>query len=326
MDHSAVVHSRVDSPLRAVLCVMAGISIFSIQDVIIKSISGAYPVHQIVFVRSLVALVPLLVVAHFDGGLAGLRTRRPWAHLARACVMLGAYTAFYLALAALPLATTVALFFVAPLMITALSHFVLGEKARLRRWIAVGVGFVGVLVITRPDGGTMEPAALLAVLAALFYAVSAIATRRLGATESGASLAFSVTLIYVGLNGLLGLWIGNGSMAEEGHPSLEFLLRAWAMPTWRDLGLMAACGLIAAFGFYFLSQAYRLAQASTVAPFEYVSLPFAALWGYLFWREVPDGETVLGIALIVGSGLYVLHRESLRGRRTAAGRGLRPKI
>jgi len=326
MDQSAVAPSRVDAPVMAVLCVLAGVSVFSIQDVIIKSISGSYPVHQIVFVRSLVALAPLLLIACFDGGLAGLRTRRPVAHLMRACVMLGAYTTFYLALAALPLASAVALFFVAPLMITALSHFVLGEKARLRRWLAVVTGFVGVLVITRPDQGTIDPAALLAVLAALFYTISVIATRRLGATESGASLAFSVTLIYVVLNGLVGLGIGDGSLAQEGHPSLEFLLRAWAMPDWNDFGLMAACGLIAAFGFYFLSQAYRLAQATIVAPFEYVSLPLAAVWGYLFWSEVPDGPTVFGISLIVGSGLYVLHRESLRGRRTTSGRGLRPRV
>lgn len=326
MDHSAVAPSRVDAPVKGVLCVIAGLSIFSIQDVIIKSISGTYPVHEIVFVRSLVALVPLLLIAHFDGGLSQLRTRRPWAHFVRACLMLGAYTFFYLALAALPLATAVALFFVAPLLITALSHFVLGEKSRLRRWLAVATGFIGVLVMTQPNGGAIEPAALFAVLAALFYALSVIATRLLGATESGASLAFSVTVIYVGLNGLLGLWLGGGALAQQGHPSLEFLLRAWAFPGWRDFGLMAACGLIAAFGFYFLSQAYRLAKATSVAPFEYVSLPLAAFWGFLFWNEVPDATTVLGVALIVGSGLYVLHRESVRGRRTAAGRGLRPRV
>jgi S-adenosylmethionine uptake transporter len=180
--------------------------------------------------------------------------------------------------------------------------------------------------MTQPNGGAIEPAALFAVLAALFYALSVIATRLLGATESGASLAFSVTVIYVGLNGLLGLWLGGGALAQEGHPSLEFLLRAWAFPGWRDFWLMAACGLIAAFGFYFLSQAYRLAKATSVAPFEYVSLPLAAFWGFLFWNEVPDATTVLGVALIVGSGLYVLHRESVRGRRIAAGRGLRPRV
>ena len=326
MDHSAVALGRVDAPVKGVLCVIAGISIFSIQDVIIKSISGSYPVHDIVFVRSVVALAPLLLIAHFDGGLSGLRTRRPLAHLLRACAMLASYTTFYLAIVALPLASAVALFFVAPLLITALSHFVLGEKAQLRRWLAVATGFIGVLIMTQPDGSTIEPAALFAVCAALFYALSVMATRRMGATESGASLAFSATLFYVGANGLLGLWLGDGSLAKGGHPSLEFLLRAWVVPTWRDFGLMAVCGLIAAFGFYFLSQAYRLAQATSVAPFEYVGLPLAALWGYLFWSEIPDRATVLGVALIVGSGLYVLHRESVRGRRTAAGRGLRPRV
>lgn len=326
MDHSAVAPSRVDAPVKGVLCVIAGISVFSIQDVIIKSISGSYPVHEIVFFRSFVALPLLLVIAHFDGGLAQLRTRRPWAHILRGCAMLGSYTTYYLAIAALPLAMAVALFFVAPLLITALSHFLLGEKAQLRRWLAVATGFVGVLIMTRPASDAIEPAIFLAVLAALFYAISVIATRRLGATESGASLAFTVTLVYFAANGLLGLWLGDGALARDGHPSLEFLLRAWVFPSWRDLALLAACGLIAAFGFYFLSQAYRVAKATSVAPFEYVGLPLAALWGYLFWSEVPDRTTVLGVALIVGSGLYVLHRESVRGRRTAAGRGLRPRV
>lgn len=326
MAHSTVALGRVDAPVKGVLCVVAGICVFSIQDVIIKSISGGYPVHQIVFVRSLVALVPLLLIAHVDGGLAGLRTRRPWAHMLRGGAMLASYTTYYLAIAALPLAFAVALFFVAPLMITALSHLLLGEKAHLRRWIAVAVGFAGVVIMTRPGGGAIEPAAVLAVSAALFYAVSAILTRRLGATESGTSLAFSATLVYVVANGLLGLWIGNGALAQEGHPSLEFLLRAWMWPSWQDFGLMAVCGLIAAFGFYFLSQAYRLAPATSVAPFEYVGLPLAALWGYLFWSEVPAGTTVLGVVLIVGSGLYVLHRESVRGRRVATGRGLRLRV
>lgn len=326
MDHSAVAPVRVDAPVKGVLCVMAGIAIFSIQDVIIKSISGSYPVHQIVFFRSLVALPLLLVIAQIDGGLPQLRTRRPWAHILRGCAMLGSYTTYYLAIAALPLANAVALFFVAPLMITALSHFVLGEKAQLRRWLAVATGFVGVLVMTRPGGGTLEPAVLLAVLAALFYAISVIATRRLGATESGASLAFSVTLVYAGANGLLGVWLGDGALARDGHASLEFLLRAWLLPDWTDFALMAACGVIAAFGFYFLSQAYRLARATSVAPFEYIGLPLAALWGFLFWREVPDLSTLFGVVLIVGSGLYVLHRESVRGRRVTAGRGLRPRV
>lgn len=326
MAQSTVALGHVDAPLKGVLCVMAGISIFSIQDVIIKSISGAYPVTEIVFVRSLVAVLPLLLIAHLNGGLASLRTRRPWLHVVRGCAMLVSFTTYYLALSALPLAFAVALFFVAPLIITALSSLALGETVQLRRWIAVAIGFVGVVIMTRPDAGAIEPAALLAILAALFYAVSAILTRHLGKTESGASLAFSATLVYLAANAALGLGLGQGGLAQAGHPSVEFLLRAWVWPNWTDLGLMSVCGLVSAFGFFFLSQAYRLAPAPSVAPFEYVGLPLAVLWGYLFWSEIPAATTILGIVLIAGSGLYVLHRESVRGRRVAAGRGLRLRV
>ncbi len=314
MDHSAVAIGRVDAPVKGVLFVIAGISIFSIQDVIIKSISGSYPVHEIVFVRSLVALAPLLLIAHFDGGLARLRTRRPWAHLLRGCAMLVSYTTFYLAIVALPLASAVALFFVAPLLITALSHFVLGEKAQLRRWLAVATGFIGVLIMTQPDGGTIEPAALFAVCAALFYALSVMATRRMGATESGASLAFSATLLYVGANGLLGLWLGDGSLAQGGHPSLEFLLRAWVVPAPADGLIMVATGGLAAIGAYLISQAYRISQAGLIAPFEYIALPLSILWGVVFFGDWPDALGWVGTALIAGAGLYVFYRETIAGR------------
>ena len=163
--------------------------------------------------------------------------------------------------------------------------------------------------MTRPGGGTIEPAIFLAVLAALFYALSVIATRRMGATESGASLAFSVTLVYFAANGLLGLWLGDGSMARGGHPSLEFLLRAWRWPQFEHLGAMALSGVCVAFGGYLLIQAYRFARASTVAPFEYTSLPCAVVVGYLIWNDLPDATGFAGMVLIVGSGLYVLWRE-----------------
>lgn len=326
MAHSAAAWEPVDTPVKGVLFVLAGISIFSLQDVFIKYLSEGYSVFQIVFVRSLVAVGLVLLIARFDGGLSALRTRRPLAHLLRACAMLLAYTLFYLAIAAVPLADAVALFFVAPLFITALSAVILGEAVGRRRWIAVSVGFAGVLVMLRPGDGLIEPAALFAVLAALFYALSQIATRRLGRTERGPALAFYPTVIYIAATALLGLGLGDGALEGQGGASLAFMLRGWPLPGWRDLALMAGCGLIAAFGFYFLSQAYRVAQPTTVAPFEYVALLLAVLWGYLFWHEVPDGLTLLGIALVVGSGLYVLRRETVRGRRIVAGRGLRPRV
>jgi drug/metabolite transporter (DMT)-like permease len=231
--------------------------------------------------------------------------------------MFMAYTCFYLALAAMPLVDTVALTFSSPLFLTALSILILGERASLRRWAAVATGFVGVLVMLRPGSSVFDPAALLAVAGALFYAVGGVQTRRLGGTESASAMAVYTTLFYLVAGGLVGLVAGQGLPAADAglggqpvHASLQFLLRPWGQPTAPDLGLMALLGVIAALGFYLLSQAYRVARVTAVAPFEYLAVPLSVALGYLVWGDVPTGYTIAGATLIVGSGLYVLRRES----------------
>jgi S-adenosylmethionine uptake transporter len=316
----------LDHPVKGIACILTGVSVFSIQDVAIKLLSGGYPVFEIVFVRSLVALPPLVAIAALTGSLGSLRTGRPLVHLLRGLTMFVAYGCYYLSLAALSLAETVSLYFSAPLFLTALSAPLLGERVGLRRWAAVAAGFLGVLIMMRPEAGPATLAAFLAVGAAFAYALSAIMSRRLGATESGVAMAFTASLVYIGAAAAMGLVWGEGRVPAGDNPSLAFLLRAWHWPSGHDFGLMAFCGLIAAVGFYFLAQAYRLAPAATVAPFEYVALPWAVLWGYLFWDDLPERRLAVGIALVIGSGLYVLRREALRGRRVAAGRALRPRL
>lgn len=316
----------LDQPLKGIGCLLAGVSVFSIQDTVIKWMSGSYPVFEIVFVRSIVALLPLLAIAYLDGGISRLRTRRPFAHLLRGFVMFIAYGCYYLALAALSLAETVSLYFSAPLFLTVLSVPLLGEAVGIRRWVAVVVGFLGVLVMMRPEAGAVTPAALLAVGAALAYALSAILARRLGATDSGVTMAFTATLVYIVAAAVAGLVFGAGQAGAGNSPSMAFLVRAWVWPGWGDLALMAFCGLVAAIGFYLLAQAYRLAPAAVVAPFEYVALPWAVLWGYVFWGTLPELPLAAGAALVVASGLYVLRREAARGRKVAVGRALRPRL
>jgi S-adenosylmethionine uptake transporter len=307
---------RLDAPVGGIVLAFAGIFAFSLQDIAIKWISEGYPVHEIVFVRSLVAILPILLIAHLEGGLAALRTRRPWLQLLRACAAFMAYTFYYLALAALPLADTIALFFAAPLFVTALSVLLLGERAGLRRWLAVSTGFLGVVIMLRPGASVIDPAASLSVLAALSYSIAVITTRRLGRTDSGSSMVFYMTILYLAVTSVLGLAIGNGAFATGKHASLQFLLRAWVFPLWPDLGLMALCGLTASLGFYFTSQAYRMVQASIVAPFEYIAVPLGIVWGYVFWGDLPDAYVFMGMVLVVGSGLFLLRRESLPGRIT----------
>ena len=311
---------------RGIAYLVFGLSIFTLQDVIVKLLSGGYPVHQIVFIRCLFALGPILLILYLEGGWKLLRTRRPIVHLVRGTLMFVSFTTYYLALTALPLADAITLFYSTPLFVTALAVPFLGETVGIRRWIAVLVGFAGIVIVARPSTASFEPAMLLAVGAALSYALSSIMTRKLANSEAGSTLAFYAMVAFILASGAIGLGLGDGRLADGGHPSSEFLLRAWALPTSYDLGLIALCGLIAGVGFYCLSQAYRIASVSAVAPFEYCSLPLAVLWGYLFWSELPTASTLAGLVLLVGSGLYIIHRESVRGRQVVRARSLRPKV
>lgn len=307
---------RLDRPLSGIAFVIAGVTVFSIQDVIIKLLSGDYPVLEIVFVRSLVSLPLLFALASLRGRRQALYARHPLQQALRGLVMFLSYTTFYLALAALPLAETVSLFYSAPLFMTALSGPLLGEHPGLRRWSAVAVGFLGVLVIMRPQGD-LSLAAVLAVASAMAYAFSAILTRRIGAADSAESMAMTASLVYAALAGVAGLALGDGGLAGSTQPEIAFLVRAWSWPGPRDFALFALCGLIAAIGFTCLAQAYRVAPATAVAPFEYSSLPWAVLWGWVIWSDLPDVWLGLGIALVVGSGLYVFRREAVRARERA---------
>jgi drug/metabolite transporter (DMT)-like permease len=303
----------------AFMCV--GIFAFTFQDLIIKGISGTYPAHEIVFFRSLLALPFTLLIAHFEIGLANLRTPRWRAHMLRGTVFFLAYTSYYLGIAALPLAMAVAISFAAPLFITALAGPLLGEKVGRIRWFAVMLGFLGVLVVMRDGLGMLEWAVVLPAVSALFYALGQLHGRHIGATESAATMSVYVNVVFFVFSGVAGLIIGDGSFAQWSHPSLAFLLRAWTWPTWPDLFLMLGCGLAATIGIYCLGQGYRMAEANLAAIFEYTALPWAILWGFLFFSQLPDFPTIAGVALVVVAGVVIAFRERprrapLRGNET----------
>ena len=313
-------------PVKGVLFLIAGVTVFSLQDVIIKDMSGNLPAIEIMFVRGLVALPLLLLIFRLETGGWRIRTRNAPLLFLRGFLGFLAYTFYYLALAVLPLADTIVLFYSSPLFVTALSVPLLKEVVGLRRWFAVLVGFFGVIIVMRPVSAPLEPAMLLAVAAALSYACMVMLTRRLGRTASSGTMSLYSMIFFVTASGALGLIVGGGQFDSFDHKSTEFLLRAWVVPTGQDLALLIICGFIAAAGFYFLTQAYRVAQASVVAPFEYSSLPWAILWGYVFWQDLPDSYTAVGLVLVIFSGLYIVRRESIHGRRLVSGRPLRPRL
>ncbi len=298
------------SPIHGIVCLIAAVSILSVQDVVIRFLSGDYPVHEIVFIRTFASLIPVLLIVRYEGGLEALKTNKVGLQIVRGCFAFTAYTLFYLGIASLPLATAITIFFAAPLIVTALSMPLLKEHVGIHRWFAVIVGFIGVILMTEPQAGEFSWGSIFALGSACCYACVILTTRLMGGTESSSGMAFYSILIYIALSSVIGLSIGDGSYLMAGQEDLDFLLRAWVMPSPEDFGWIALCGLIWGTGFYLLSRAYMVASAVIITPFEYVSLPWAVTWGYVFWQEVPTAVALSGLALIVGAGLYILHREA----------------
>lgn len=288
---------------------------FSIIDVIVKFLSGDYPLYQMVLIRSAVALpILLLILVPLEGGYHVLRTRQPKLHLIRCCAVLFANICFYTGLATMPMADAVAIAFATPLIITALSVFVLGERPGIWRWSAVAVGFLGVLIIMRPGPGTFQAAALLPFFGACGYATLHVLTRRAGGADSAAALSFYPSLGFLIVSAIVGLATGDGRFASGDSAALDFILRAWVWPAPRDWWLFVALGFTASFGGYMVSLAYRLCEAGLVAPFEYIAMPLAVVWGILVFQEWPDLPVWIGSALIIGAGLVSVWRETRNNR------------
>ena len=212
-------------------------------------------------------------------------------------------------LAALPLADIEAIRFSGPLMITFLSVVILGEKVGPRRWLALFVGFMGVLLIVRPGSVTFNMGSIFVLIATLLYAFNVMITRQLSTTDSSATMAYYSSLVYLVAALILSPLAIVFGETPNAHPSIAFLFRAWTIPTLLDWVIMSGLGLVWAGGMYFIARAYSTAQASVVAPFEYVSLPINIMWGFLIWHEIPTWMTLAGAFLTVFSGMYVLYRE-----------------
>ena len=276
-----------------------GILVFSLQDAIIKAVSGSYPLTEVVSIRCLVSAPILLAFVHFESGLRSLAARDMGSLMGRSFLMLMAYTTYYMAFPALPLADAVALYFTVPLFALALAVPMLGETIGWRRITAVVIGFVGVVVMLRPGAGLFEPAALLSLFSALTYATAMLIARRIGTSTTASVMAFYQNAIYLlGALTMAGFFHLTG-IQQASHKSLEFLVRPWIWPDSTDLLLIGSCGVIAAFGMTLLTQAYRIAKASVVTSFEYTGMLWAPLWGFLFFGEIPYLTTLAGAVLII---------------------------
>ncbi|MBY6113183.1 DMT family transporter [Mameliella alba] len=321
--------SALNRPGLGILFICIGIFAISLNDMLIKLLSGGYPLHQMVFTRSAIGLVFTFGFVFAEGGLGLLKTSTPGLHLLRGLLVVLSNMTYFCALAVLPLGQATAMFFVAPLMITLLSIPILGEKVGPLRIGAVVVGLIGVIVMQEPWKADLSVSRLvlsLPVIAAAFYALMQVLTRRLGMTTRASALAVYIQGTFLIVSSVFFLVAGDGRLAEGvENESLIFLLRAWSWPAPNDWLIFLGLGLCSGVVGYCLSAAYRLADAATIAPFEYIGLPLAILWGWMIFGEWPVPATWAGCVLIIGAGIFVFLREQAKaqpapGRRSRWGR------
>jgi drug/metabolite transporter (DMT)-like permease len=295
--------------LRAVLLKLTSALMFSVMAAFVRYVSDVTPLGEVVFCRSFFALVPVVIIYAWRGELmAAFRTSRPFGHLARGMISVAGMFFNFAALARLPIVDVTTITFASPLITVALSAWILKERVRVYRWTAVAVGFIGVVVMLWPHLDVARYTTSAATLGALFAMISAftnagsvVQTRRLTDTETTSSIVLYFSL-FCALGGLLTLPFG------------------WIVPSLPQLGALIGLGVFGGLSHILLTESYRYAPASLVAPLDYTALLWAFILGYWFFGELPTATVYVGSAIVAGSGLYVIWRERQLGLERARAR------
>ena len=273
---------------------------FSLMDVLVKW-SDSYPVGQVLFFRGFCGIIPILFLIPRDRFLDFYKTTRPLLHFKRCLSGLIALVAIFIALRNLPLATVVSITFAAPIFTTIFSIFLLKEKVGLYRWLAVLVGFVGIIVITEPGFSSLNFYYIYPIIFCLGLSYVAIAIRKLSTTEPVWLISFFFSFS-IAILGLLSLFQG------------------WVMPNFLDLFLLSMVGILGGLANLWLSQSYKLSEVSLVTPLKYLALVFAIIFGYFIWSEVPTLKTLMGALLVILSSFIIFRREMTLKKRLSVSR------
>jgi len=281
-------------PLAGIGWMLAGIAIFSFNDALGKWLLLDYSVGELLLIRSAAALVFLVPFLRSTGVAAFVTAPQPALQIVRIVLSALEVAMFFWAVSYLPLADTVTFYLAGPIYVTALSVFVLGEKVGWRRWSAVVVGFVGVVLALRPSAASFTLPALIALGGSIFFAVLMVTTRMLRHTAD-----------MVLISGQVGATLVFGA---------AFAPFAWVMPSLRDFLLLSLFGVLSIVALACVNRSLKLAPASVVVPYQYTMIVWAIMLGYMVFGDVPDLFTLAGAAIIIAAGLYIFWREQMRGR------------
>jgi drug/metabolite transporter (DMT)-like permease len=278
---------------RGLAFALGAFTIFSCADAIVKWLSVTHSIFQIIFVSTLFAFIPVAGLVMGEGGMKALRPRHPWLVGLRALLLAIDMVFVFYAFSKLPLADAYTMLFTAPMLVTALSVPLLGEKVGWRRWSAVAVGFGGVLIVLRPGFGEINLGHIAALGSSSFFALALIVARRIGNSETGSSLLVSMMVALLVVSG----------------PVIPMV---YIESSLSDLGMLAGLGLLMGLGHLGLIQALRLAPSAVVAPFHYSQIVWAVIFGLLLFGNRPTVWVIAGSTVIIASGLYILWRETVR--------------
>ena len=273
---------------------------FSLMDVIVKW-SDDYPVGQVLFFRGFFGIIPILFLIPKDRYVDFYKTTRPMLHLKRCLAGLIALVAIFIALRNLPLATVVSISFAAPIFTTIFSIFMLNEKVGFYRWLAVIVGFVGIVIISEPGFSSLNFYYIYPIIFCLGLSYVAIAIRKLSSTEPVWLISFFFSFSIMIL-------------------SFFSFYQNWILPSFIDLFLLAMIGILGGLANLWLSQSYKFSEVSLVTPLKYLALIFAIIFGYFIWDEIPTLKTLFGAALVILSSFIIFRREMILKKRVSVSR------
>ena len=282
------------------LYMFISICAFSIMDLIVKW-SDSYPVGQVLFFRGFCGLIPILFLIPRDRFIDFYKTNRPFLHLKRCLAGLIAIISIFVALRNLPLATVVSISFAAPIFITIFSIFLLKEKVGIYRWLAVLVGFVGIIFITEPGFSSLNLYYIYPIIFCLGLSYVAIAIRKLSSTEPAWLISFFFSFSIMLL-------------------SFLSFYQGWILPSLLDLFLLSMVGILGGLANLWLSQSYKYSEVSLVSPLKYLGLVFAIIFGYFIWNEIPTSKTLLGALLVIVSSIIIFRREMYLKKKLSVSR------
>jgi drug/metabolite transporter (DMT)-like permease len=297
-----------DNRSLATLCVLTGIGLASAQDAVVKYMSSGYPAYETLLFRCIGSL-PVIAFMLWREGNWSLATPLWPRVLARSLILAGAYLSFVLAIAAMPIANAVAIYFTMPFFVAGLAGPLLGERVRFHRWMAIIAGFIGVLIMVRPGVGVFEPAAILALMSAMGYAVGQMLGRPLSQRVAPIVIATWQNFVYAVLALLIGILFATVDFGTFSHPSLIFLSRPWVWPGTFDTALLLGHGVLAACAMILFIHAYRLAETNFVAPFEYSAMIWAVGYGLVLFGDFPDAFTWIGGTIVIAAGILMILRD-----------------